>query len=61
MSETTSRFKGLDPVDYINSLLVTKKVREAYLIQNFEPTTDSIDVKIRDILKGISSIKTIKT
>ena len=42
-------FYGLKKEDYINALLVENKIREAYLIQNFESTTEIIDVRIKQI------------
>ena len=60
MSENTGRFVGLDPVDYINSLLVTEKVRKAYLIQNFESNTVSVDAKIQKILEVFPALKLLQ-
>ncbi len=45
-------FKGLIPNDFLNSYLVINKVRNAFLLQNF----DDNDF---DILKRISKIKNI--
>ncbi len=39
----------LNPIDYINSLLVVKGVRDAYLIQNIESSTDAVDERIQKI------------
>lgn len=50
----------LNPVDYINALLVVKGVRDAYLIQNFESTTDAVDERIKKIQAQFPELKLLK-
>ena len=46
--------------DYINSLLVIKKVRKAYLIQNHEPTDSQINKRITNIQKIFPTLILLK-
>jgi hypothetical protein len=50
----------LDPIDYVNSLLVVKEVRDAYLIQNFESSTDAVDERILKIQETFPQLKVLK-
>jgi hypothetical protein len=50
----------LGPIDYINSLLVVKGVRDAYLIQNFESSTDAVDERIQKIQEVFPQLKLLK-
>ena len=46
------QFKKIDRIgycNYINSFLVDKKVRDAFLIQNFSNSTVEVDALIKDI------------
>jgi len=54
------RIDNLEPEDYINSLLVIKGVRKAYLIQNFESTTTYIDRRIGMIQNIFPTLKIYK-
>lgn len=51
----------LDPEDYINSSLVVNGVRDAYLIQNFESSTDEVDERIRKIQEAFPQLKLLQS
>ena len=54
-------FDSLKPVDYINSFLVEKGIRDAYLIQNFESNTDVVESRIAEIQTIFPKLKILKT
>tara|TARA_B100000795_G_scaffold268632_1_gene256013 strand:- start:74 stop:901 length:828 start_codon:yes stop_codon:yes gene_type:complete len=53
-------FNSLGGEEYINSFLVEKGIRKAYLIQNFETTTVTVDKLICDIQTIFPTLKLFK-
>lgn len=58
--EQDKNFAGLEPIDYINALLVNKGVRDAYLIQNFESSSENVEKRIQQIQKVFPALKVMK-
>lgn len=52
MNKFNQDFNLLGPEDYINSLLVVKGIRKAYLIQNFSET----DIEIKERIENIQQV-----
>ena len=61
MSHTFKQvFDKLGPINYINSFLIDKGVRDAYLIQNFESTDIEITKMINNIQNSFPTLKLYK-
>jgi hypothetical protein len=54
------KFGGLQPIDYINSFLITKGIRDAYLIQNFDSSTANIEQRVKKILHVFPSLHLLR-